>query len=596
FTMQAGVATSWVKANQKENAGWFYMHDSFGDFILRTEYRIVTPGANSGVFVRAPLPSEQQRRLRDFDTYQIDVSEEPNPLEMTGAICFIKAPTTVPQKPREWNELEINVIGQHYLIKVNGVLVNDFTGNKALRGYIGMQNVKLGGMQYRNMRVKELSSAEAATIEHPPVVSSEERWKNAINLLALVDVAADTSGGIFIQTPSGLVTNKNTLCKLDLPYYPPAEYDFRMSFTCLDGVGEFAQMLSKSNRSFEWMMGANGSFFGFQMIGGADASRNATTRQFRLDRSRKYTSLVEVREDGLKSYLDDKLISSWKTNYSDMTPKDHWVLRTGTRLGVGTLGTAAVIHSAEVIEVTGKGNLVRTARTGSNVTASATLAGKTDAEGFVSLFNGRDLTGWDGDTNYWSVRNGVILAESPTSGARVPTNTCLIWKDGKPADFELRMSYKISAGNSGVQYRSRVVDPAQWRVGGYQYEMEATKRDTNGALYEELGIRGPNSSGPYLVNAGESVRAAATGERIMEKKLGTPYTYHAGTWNDLVIVARGNHLTQTLNGKVTVELTDEDPKARADSGVIALQLHAGTPQKVEFKDIRLKEFPAGAAR
>jgi len=93
------------------------------------------------------------------------------------------------------------------------------------------------------------------------------------------------------------------------------------------------------------------------------------------------------------------------------------------------------------------------------------------AKGFVSLFNGKDLTGWDGNPKLWSVKDGAITgqttAQNPAKG-----NTFLIWTNGTPGDFEFRCSFKLVPGdaqgfaNSGIQYRSRIFDPANWVVGG----------------------------------------------------------------------------------------------------------------------------------
>lgn len=601
ITLKDGVATTWVEANKGNGCSW-YGKKQFTDFILKLEFRIETPNANSGVYVRFPDPGTNPQ-VADQRGYQIDVSEEPNPLEMTGAICFTKAPTSVPQKARDWNELEINAVGQHYLIKLNGTLVNDFTGSRQTSGYIGLQNIKVGGVQYRNLRIKELTPSTAQTTvpvasTPPPItapsgdLNSTARWKNAINLLPSIDLAADTVSGTFASTPEGLVTGRSGVCALELPYRPPAEYDFRMSFTYKDGVGEFCQILSKGGRSFEWILGGNGNFFGFQVILGKNATQNPTSKRFRLDKNRKYTSLVQVRNDGLKSYLEDVPISEWKTNYGDMGVWPHWKLRDDTRIGIGTNSTLGVIHSVEVLEVTGQGQLIRPARTSTSapVNPTSSLVGNADRTGFVSLFNGRDLTGWEGDPQYWSVKSGAITAESPVNG-RVPTNTFLIWKGGKLTDFELRLSYKITAGNSGVQYRSRVADASVWKVFGYQFEIDAEKRDKNGGLYEEGGQRkglGGNAGGTLMANVGENVRMTPDDKKQMIGSLKGVPQFHSGTWNELVITAQGNHITQQLNGTTTIELTDDDTRAQALSGVLALQLHAGSPQKVQFKDIRLR--------
>src|SRR6266404_6308098 len=99
-------------------------------------------------------------------------------------------------------------------------------------------------------------------------------------------------------------------------------------------------------------------------------------------------------------------------------------------------------------------------------------------KGFQSLFNGTDLNGWDGNRKLWSVKDGAITGQT-TAANPAKGNTFLIWTNGTPGDFELRCSFRLVPGdaqgfaNSGIQYRSRVVDPANWVVGGYQADMEA---------------------------------------------------------------------------------------------------------------------------
>src|SRR5881396_2242687 len=120
-------------------------------------------------------------------------------------------------------------------------------------------------------------------------------------------------------------------------------------------------------------------------------------------------------------------------------------------------------------------------------------AAETEA-GFTSIFNGKDLAGWDGNPKLWSVKDGAITgqttAENPAKG-----NTFLIWTNGTVSDFELRCSFKIvpgdqkGFGNSGIQYRSKVLDPSNWVVGGYQADMEVGTKFT-GILYEERMTRG----------------------------------------------------------------------------------------------------------
>jgi hypothetical protein len=212
--------------------------------------------------------------------------------------------------------------------------------------------------------------------------------------------------------------------------------------------------------------------------------------------------------------------------------------------------------------------------------------------GMVPLFNGKDLEGWDGDAKLWSFRDGVVRGET-TKENPARGNTFLIWKGGEVGDFELRLSFRIKGGNSGVQYRSRHLpfkegDQNKWVVAGYQAEVEDTPGKV-GFLYHERG-RG------YLCNVGEKVVIEENGKPKVVGSLGEKEaigkTYKKSDWNDYVIIAKGNRLVHYLNGYQTVDVTDDDPKGRALKGVLALQIHSGPPMVVEFKDVRLKRLDA----
>jgi hypothetical protein len=210
------------------------------------------------------------------------------------------------------------------------------------------------------------------------------------------------------------------------------------------------------------------------------------------------------------------------------------------------------------------------------------------------LFNGKDLTGWEGNTELWTVKDGVITgqttAEKPVSG-----NTFLIWKGGEVADFELTFKYRMTPGNekkfvnSGVQYRSKVVDLKNWVVAGYQADFEyGTKY--SGILYEEKG-RG------ILAERGQKVTITQGAEPSKPKievtgETGKSEDIQAAIdkdgWNEYRVVVSGNHLQHFINGKATVDVTDETAEG-AKKGILALQLHAGAPMKVEFKDLILTE-------
>jgi len=209
--------------------------------------------------------------------------------------------------------------------------------------------------------------------------------------------------------------------------------------------------------------------------------------------------------------------------------------------------------------------------------------------GFDSMFNAKDLTGWSGSPDLWSVRDGAIVGQT-TKEKPAQENTFLIWTNEQPADFEMRCSFKITANNnkgfanSGVQYRSKIVKPSYWVMAGYQADMEAGSQYT-GQLYEEKG-RG------ILAWRGQKVVIHDDGKIEVVGSFGTAADLeneiHHGDWNDYVIIAKGNHIQQFINGKQMIDVVDEQTSKSASSGVIALQLHHGEPMTVEFKDMRIK--------
>jgi len=216
--------------------------------------------------------------------------------------------------------------------------------------------------------------------------------------------------------------------------------------------------------------------------------------------------------------------------------------------------------------------------------ASAGSAGRAD-ERFRSLFNGKDLTGWDGNPRYWSVREGALTGENPKEGG-TPANTFLIWRGGTLKDFELRVKWRITGagGNSGIQFRSK--DHGNWVVGGYQADLDTDNQYT-GIGYEERGRS-------IFAQPGEKVVLPPDGKPRVVEKFADPAELRAavkrGEWNEYRIVARGNHVAEYLNGRRCVEFTDEDPQRRALEGILALQLHSGPPMVVQFKDLLLKEL------
>jgi hypothetical protein len=195
------------------------------------------------------------------------------------------------------------------------------------------------------------------------------------------------------------------------------------------------------------------------------------------------------------------------------------------------------------------------------------------------LFNGKDLEGWNGDPAVWSVEDGEIVGR--TKEGQLENNEFLIWKGGDVGDFKLTLQYKIQGGNSGVQYRSKVLDPAKWIVAGYQADIDSGPTYT-GILYEERE-RG------ILAKRGEKVTIDREGKATTEK-IGDAEelqkSIHTDDWNDYEIEVRNNRMKHTINGKLMSETIDRDQKNKDKSGVLAFQVHKGPPMTVRFRKVR----------
>jgi hypothetical protein len=209
-----------------------------------------------------------------------------------------------------------------------------------------------------------------------------------------------------------------------------------------------------------------------------------------------------------------------------------------------------------------------------------------------TIFNGQDLSGWDGDSRLWSVRDGAIHGET-TEDVKANGNTFILWKGGVLKDFELRLSFRCSAtNNSGIQYRSKHITEKvrnEWVVRGYQHEIrnENTLPSVSGFIYDEGGMTGKRGR---ICLVGEKAIWEADGKKVIRDDLvdqaGFEKLMKVDDWNDVVIIAKGRHIQHYLNGKLILDFTDHPDRALTE-GILALQLHAGKPMWTEFKNIRI---------
>lgn len=233
---------------------------------------------------------------------------------------------------------------------------------------------------------------------------------------------------------------------------------------------------------------------------------------------------------------------------------------------------------------------VKTGQAASTAQKQAALP-KADADGFISLFNGKDLTGWEGLEGYWSVKDGVIDG-SETKDKSKQTFLILSASKADPkrfGNFEMHFQYKFvtPAGNSGLQFRSKILDEKTYRVGGYQADFDGNAQ-YDGGFYDEAGVAGKRG---IMANRGFKTTWDSANKRSNEplglSKADAGKVIKKGDWNSMVVTAKGDTMRIAINGKVLGELIDNSPKA-VHEGVIAFQMHAGYTMTIQFKDVKIK--------
>jgi hypothetical protein len=206
-------------------------------------------------------------------------------------------------------------------------------------------------------------------------------------------------------------------------------------------------------------------------------------------------------------------------------------------------------------------------------------------EEFVELFNGKNLDGWKGDSKVWSVEDGLLTGKSPEAKEdKLQSNTFAIWDGGEVGDFELIAEFRLEGdNNSGVQYRAQP-NPKNgpFSIVGYQADIHPAANYT-GMLYDEGG-RG------IAAERGQQVTLKADDKKEVKPLDGKFDAVELSDWTTLEVKAVGNHLVHKINGDVTVDVTDEDPKNAEAKGLLALQVHAGPDMKVQYRSIKLKKL------
>jgi len=209
-----------------------------------------------------------------------------------------------------------------------------------------------------------------------------------------------------------------------------------------------------------------------------------------------------------------------------------------------------------------------------------------EEKGFVPIFNGKNLDGWDSKPGMWEVRNGEIWCTGKSK-----EKNWLIWRKEQPADFILRLEFRWDKGNSGVQVRSD--DLGKWQVFGYQAEVAS--QDKMGLWHHSLLAKDhPKKKGRHLMaTAGQVTTLGPDGSKTVKdgwdaKKVQSHFKEHQ--WNTMEIIAKGPKVAHKVNGVMFATVIDHDEEMSREKGFIALQDH-GKGCIVAFRKIRLKKLP-----
>lgn len=223
-------------------------------------------------------------------------------------------------------------------------------------------------------------------------------------------------------------------------------------------------------------------------------------------------------------------------------------------------------------------------------------------KGFVQIFDGKTLAGWEGDTTYWRVENGSLVGEiKPTT--LLKSNSFIVWKGGRPADFELTLEFKIAkSGNSGINYRSVVFPGVPHALQGYQADIDGANNYT-GQNYEERGRTTLAYRGEIVtIKAFETASASFQDylknndwtNRTVTGTLGSSDSLQSNikseNWNTCRLLIKGNRLQHFINGILMSDVTDGDTVNRKSEGLLGVQVHVGPPMKVEYRNIRLRQL------
>lgn len=207
--------------------------------------------------------------------------------------------------------------------------------------------------------VRPEGAKAAAKIRPEP--TPEEKWANAVDLMALIDADRDAVAGQWVKKEGeGMACAPGTATRLEIPFQPPSEYELKVVFTRVTGQQDVDILLGQNGKAHQYMLGRDNKIFGFQLWShSADYINNPTTKviQNGIKNGAKHTALVQMRKSGFTGWLDGELVANWDIPGSFGTLKG-WEMPTPGLLGVGGNKVGVRFHSIQLLELKGKGQVL----------------------------------------------------------------------------------------------------------------------------------------------------------------------------------------------------------------------------------------------
>lgn len=305
--------------------------------------------------------------------------------------------------------------------------------------------------------------------------ADDPAWAKAVDLLKVIQPAQNTVWGKWRMEQGGLQCEDSGSARLEIPYSLPDEYDFRIRFTPISGRHEIRQIMAMSGHQFLWSMGADGkSTYGVGSINGKKPNENRTTIKDgpALEQGVVYESIVQVRKEGLKIFLNGKLLTQWKTDYQDMSMVKGWELHNNAWLGLGAYQGCVRFHRVDLLEVTGHGQVVLTSSTTDSAGARGPTVEIPDAAWTkaVHLMPMIDPA-LDTVAGQWKKVNGNLIAQAERRGDAI-----LAIPYEPPAEYDFRVTFTRSGGNGVTQIITQGGRAALWWMGGWANKLFGFER------------------------------------------------------------------------------------------------------------------------